>query len=80
MKKRAQKNPNPEPEDEQWYLKKPRTQEQVLELKKQAQLEYGNMGGMISVPKFTCEECNLVAKCQLAFDLYNTDGDCLMEK
>jgi hypothetical protein len=29
---------------------------------------------------FTCATCELVAKCEHAFDAYNTDGDCLVEK
>jgi len=61
-------------------LEVPRTQEQLLELRKQAQLLYGELCGTITVPEFTCEKCDQVNKCVLAFDLYNTDGDCLMEK
>ena len=30
--------------------------------------------------RFTCDECPLVRRCSLAFDSYNTDGDCLYEK
>lgn len=29
---------------------------------------------------FTCDECPHARACKLAFDLYNTDGDCLAEK
>lgn len=29
---------------------------------------------------FTCSECGAAPVCPLAFDYYNTDGDCLMEK
>lgn len=29
---------------------------------------------------FTCDHCRSVHKCALAFDEYNTDGDCLAEK
>ena len=32
------------------------------------------------VPTFTCEGCEFQHKCIYAFDLYNTDGDCLMVK
>lgn len=28
----------------------------------------------------TCETCTANAECPYAFDLYNTDGDCLAEK
>jgi len=30
--------------------------------------------------RFSCDGCGLVRKCLLAFDPYNTDGDCLYEK
>lgn len=30
--------------------------------------------------KYTCDECALALRCSLAFDSYNTDGDCLYEK
>lgn len=29
---------------------------------------------------FTCDKCELAPTCTLAFDLYNTDGDCLASK
>ena len=28
----------------------------------------------------TCEHCQFNDNCEYAFDVYNTDGDCLMEK
>lgn len=30
--------------------------------------------------QFTCADCSLVKKCVFAYDPYNTDGDCIMEK
>jgi hypothetical protein len=30
--------------------------------------------------EFTCDSCPHARCCKLAFDLYNTDGDCLAEK
>lgn len=30
--------------------------------------------------KFTCDDCARASKCKLAFDGYNTDGDCLYSK
>lgn len=32
------------------------------------------------VTAFTCDECDLRAKCAFAFDGYNTGGDCLADK
>lgn len=29
---------------------------------------------------FTCDDCPAKNTCDFAFDLYNTDGDCLAEK
>lgn len=30
--------------------------------------------------EFTCDECSHAASCALAFDSYNTNGDCLADK
>jgi len=56
---------------------KPLNREEVLELRKKAHA--------ISTPStFTCDDCDIVNKCKLAFDLWNdlwnTDDDCLLEK
>lgn len=29
---------------------------------------------------YTCDTCQLARRCTLAWDQYNTDGDCLLEK
>jgi hypothetical protein len=29
---------------------------------------------------FTCDACSLAPTCAYAFDLYNTDGDCISSK
>jgi len=34
----------------------------------------------MKVGKFTCDDCSMVRDCTLAFDGYNTDGDCLYDK
>lgn len=34
----------------------------------------------IHFEEFTCAHCGEVETCEFAFDLYNTSGDCLMEK
>ena len=33
-----------------------------------------------SIEDFTCYHCRYYIKCPCLFDLYNTNGDCLMEK
>ena len=30
--------------------------------------------------EFTCDECEIANRCRLAFDPYNTNGDCLASK
>lgn len=30
--------------------------------------------------EFTCDKCEWAPSCELAFDLYNTNGDCLADK
>lgn len=35
---------------------------------------------LIVIDAFTCDECDLARRCVFAFDHYNTDGDCLLEK
>lgn len=32
------------------------------------------------VDKYTCDDCSQAPICTLAFDSYNTNGDCLYEK
>ena len=34
----------------------------------------------LPIEKFTCCNCDIVDKCEFAYDLYNLDGDCLAEK
>ncbi len=64
-----------------WILREtPRTEEEQREFRescvkncKSCTLESGNSD-------FTCDGCGLAARCMLAFDCYNHDGDCLLEK
>jgi len=58
----------------------PISREEVLELRKSAIIKYGGMCNGIVIPEFTCDTCKLVTKCLLAYDLYNTNGDCLVDK
>lgn len=30
--------------------------------------------------RFTCDDCAMAPRCSLAFDSYNTEGDCLYDK
>lgn len=37
-------------------------------------------GEGVEIAAFTCDDCGARFTCGLAFDAYNVDGDCLMEK
>jgi len=39
-----------------------------------------NGSGLLDKNKFTCNTCFSKDECQYAWDLYNTDGDCLALK
>jgi hypothetical protein len=41
---------------------------------------HGPILGQTEDVAFTCDDCGAAATCEYAFDLYNTDGDCLAEK
>lgn len=63
-------------EEDRWTYRVPRTPEQLAE-KRRASLATWFGGREQS---FTCDGCGRAPVCVLAFDLYNTDGDCLDEK
>lgn len=50
----------------------------TIRLRKHSREAYKKHGMDIDV--FTCDNCGLVRKCRLAFDGYNTNGDCLYDK
>jgi hypothetical protein len=54
----------------------PRTKAQLEQNRAVVVADYGGepSGG------FTCDTCSFVARCKLAFDWYNINGDCLAEK
>lgn len=54
-------------------LGKERTDQELAELRASIAGEWG-------IDKFTCDECGARQTCDFAFDVYNTDGDCLAEK
>jgi NTP pyrophosphatase (non-canonical NTP hydrolase) len=67
-------------DESQCLLSTPRNREEVLELWKQAKIQLGEKYKATVVPEFTCVDCSTVYRCQLAFDLHNTNGDCLLTK
>lgn len=64
--------------DADGYYKVPRT---FAELSGQREFSTAvAMSGGQPAPKFTCDHCTRAFRCQWAYDLYNTDGDCLDDK
>jgi len=61
------------------YIRKVPLTEEQLRVQRKESIESAKEHGM-EVAKFTCDGCNLATTCKLVFDLYNTDGDCLLEK
>lgn len=61
-----------------WLLDKPRSEEEMARIRKEA-LAFGETIKYM-LDKFTCDDCTDRFICTLAFDLYNTDGECLLMK
>lgn len=53
--------------------------EETLEITRAEVVRMAKLEGF-DVDSFTCDDCGARFNCPLVFDLYNTDGDCLMEK
>jgi hypothetical protein len=54
------------------------TEEQLARNRASLVQAYAAQGYLVT--EFTCDKCAARYRCTLAFDLYNTDGDCLAEK
>lgn len=39
-----------------------------------------NIAEQLKAIEFTCDTCETVSECPLAFDMYNVNGDCLYSK
>ena len=61
-----------DPEDEFWYVRD-------LTDAELADVRALQLAGM-PADKYTCDTCAVQRRCLFAWDAYNTDGDCLMEK
>lgn len=55
------------------HWKEIRTEAQLKERKEY----FHSINGNVSC---RCDFCDCASECHLAYDLYNTDGDCLLEK
>lgn len=58
----------------------PLTRKEADELQEAAVTELLERRPEGSAKDFTCSTCVFLAWCEFAYDLYNTDGDCLASK
>jgi len=65
-------------EADPWSWQEPSTPRQLLDSRAASVLLNGQKAE--SIGYFTCDNCTHAAKCVLAFDSYNTNGDCLASK
>jgi len=63
-----------------YLLQKPRTGEALAVLRENSLTHLTQKLGYSSDTAFTCDTCSDAPICKLAFDCYNTDGDCLLLK
>ena len=62
-----------------WLRPEPLTTEQLVKFREEQVKVVATL--LANVPeKFTCDGCGLAGVCRLAWDAYNTDGDCLYDK
>lgn len=60
-----------------WPDREPVTLFKLVEERRQSRLD---SIGEYPIAAFTCDECAHATRCDLAFDWYNTHGDCLADK
>lgn len=57
-----------------------RTEEQLLKLRKKAIKKILLENNYNKRIEFTCDDCAVRNRCRFAYDVYNTDDDCLAMK
>ncbi len=63
----------------EWLWATPLTDEELAQARAEAiAKESQSIGGALD--GYTCDTCPMAPRCSLAFDSYNTEGDCLYEK
>lgn len=65
--------------DNEWLWKVALTKEEIAKSREEAITYQSELMG-VTPDRFTCDDCKMSDRCSLAFDSYNTDGDCLYEK
>ena len=72
--------------DDEWTWARISTPDELAKLRVESVLqmeqtcENGEYLDRMRSVGFTCDHCSHAPKCVLAFDNYNIDGDCLLEK
>jgi hypothetical protein len=64
---------------DQWLRKRILTLEELVADRQEARKQNLELTGVEDL-QYTCDECWMARACGLAFDSYNTNGDCLLEK
>jgi hypothetical protein len=64
----------------EWVREAPRSSEEMTRLRVEAAIHYAEEHSGSAEVKFTCDHCELSPRCELVFDCYNTEGDCLLSK
>lgn len=66
--------------DDPWLYVVPRTDDELRAERAESIAWHAEHHGRIIDRGFTCDNCPMKAICSLAFDGYNTEGDCLYDK
>jgi len=62
-----------------WTLKRPRTEKEMEALRKEA-IDLTHKFITFKNKTYTCDNCDRKHVCTLAYDAYNTNGDCIYVK
>jgi hypothetical protein len=54
--------------------------DQIYTMSVKELVEHAQSRRPVKIEDFTCYDCPLWTTCRFAFDIYNLDDDCLMEK
>lgn len=59
----------------------PKLDEEGLRLEPWSEAELERFRKIVETPEnYTCHDCELLRRCPYAYDMYNTNGDCLYIK
>ena len=75
--KTAHKTTQEEIQPDQWTHAVPLTEKQIETASNGIKHDLTELGYYFKY--ITCDNCDIKSTCVLAFDIYNTDGDCLLK-